>query len=206
MHLGTVASSLLVTALSVFAAEHGPQQDANAHCAQRLRLPAYPGIAVSARLSGDISATVLIGRAGVVRDVAFGGKPHLLLANAVLDAIRASTFVSTCEERNVTLSFKFLIEGQGTDYPTPPVVSFGFPNTFWIVSAPRNPQPYGSFREPRFLPASASPRVKPMASGRRAASCRRHARVHATSNAASAGAFGCLSPCATLGPVKSAGR
>src|SRR5262249_53018239 len=47
-------------------------------------------------------------------------------ANAVLDAIRASTFKLTCEDRNVSLLFHFRIEGKGTDYPTSPVVSFGF--------------------------------------------------------------------------------
>ena len=90
---------------------------------------------------GDVDATVQLGPGGVVRNVAVAGKPHPLLANAVVDAIRASTFRGTCADRNISLSFRFRIEGKGTDYPESAVVSFGFPNTFWIVSAPRNVQP-----------------------------------------------------------------
>lgn len=139
MRIGIAA--LFLAANSVLAAEQGQQQVANTECVQRLRLPAYPVIAVSARLAGDVSARITIGDGGAVRDVGFAGKPHPLLANSVRDAIRESTFVATCKYREVILEFKFVIEGKGTDYPAAPAISFGFPNTFWIVSAPRNIQP-----------------------------------------------------------------
>src|SRR6476659_1319784 len=140
MHLGKVLV-LVFIASGRETAQQSPQQEANVQCLERLRLPAYTGIAVSARLFGDVDTTVHIGRNGAVQDVAFAGKPHPLLANAVLDAIRASVFASSCESRTVVVQFKFRVDGKGTDYPTPPVLSFGFPNTFWIVSAPRNIQP-----------------------------------------------------------------
>jgi hypothetical protein len=136
-----IAAFFIVASVNLFATEQSQQVDGNVHCIDRFRVPAYPGIAVSARLYGDVDATVQLGPGGVVRDLAVAGKPHPLLANAVFDAIRASTFRRTCIDRSVSLSFHFRIEGKGTDYPTSPVVSFGFPNTFWIVSAPRNVQP-----------------------------------------------------------------
>ncbi len=141
MHVGVAALSITIAAFRVLAAEQGQQEVANVQCIQRLRLPAYPGIAISARLSGYVTVNISIGHAGAVRDVTLAGKSQPLLANSVMDAVRASMFVSTCQDRSVTLLFRFLIEGKGTDYPTAPVISFGFPNTFWIVSAPRHFQP-----------------------------------------------------------------
>jgi hypothetical protein len=138
MRVSTVAF-LVVASVNVYASEES--QVGNVECVERLRVPAYPGIAVAARLSGDVEAIVQLGPGGVVRDVNVAGKPQGLLAKAVFDAISASAFKHTCEDRIVPLLFHFRIEGKGTDYPTSPVVSFGFPNTFWIVSAPRNAQP-----------------------------------------------------------------
>src|SRR5262249_23782501 len=87
MRVSTAAFFIIVSG-NLFATEQSQQQDANVQCVERLRIPAYPGIAVSARLYGDVDATVQVGPGGVVRDAVLAGKPHSLLANAVLDAIR----------------------------------------------------------------------------------------------------------------------
>lgn len=141
MRLRIAVFLIPVLIFKILAAQEEQKQGGNVQCVQRLRLPAYPAIAVQARISGDVAAKISLGKTGTVEHIAFTGRTHPLLANSVLDAVKASTFTSACQDLDVTLLFKFVIEGKGTDYPTAPVISFGFPNTFWIATPPRNVQP-----------------------------------------------------------------
>jgi hypothetical protein len=141
MRLSIAVFLIPVLTFKILAAHEEPKQDGNVQCVQRLRLPVYPAIAVQARISGDVPVNISLGKTSTVEHIAFMGKSHPLLAKSVLDAVKASTFTSVCQDLDVTLLFRFVIEGKGTDYPTTPVISFGFPNTFWIATPPRNVQP-----------------------------------------------------------------
>ena len=116
MRLGIEVLLVPVWTLSILAAE-GSINSATRKCIQRLRLPVYPGIAVSARISGDVTANISLGHAGAIERVAFAGKPHSLLANSVLDALKISMYASACADRDVTLVFRFVIEGKGHGLP-----------------------------------------------------------------------------------------
>jgi len=118
------------------AADQEQDQSNRAHCLQRLRAPDYPPLAVQARLSGEVTADISLDQAGKVVGVEFVGKPHPLLVRSVGKAVESSTFAPMCEGQKITLLFSFVIDGQGTNYRSTPLVSFGFPNRIWIVSAP----------------------------------------------------------------------
>ena len=103
-------------------------------CVERLQMPVYPPLADAARISGTVTATVVVASDGSVQTKVAG---HRLLAAAVEKATRTSAFRKTCSGKSISLIFNFtLAEGLDPDR-LPQRVSFGYPNQFWISVPPR---------------------------------------------------------------------
>jgi hypothetical protein len=117
---------LLTLALCCWPAlAHSNQEaDSNMSCVERLEMPVYPPLAHQARISGSVTATVVVASDGSIQTKAEG---HKLLAPAVERALRASAFRSDCSGKSVRLIFNF-----GFDSDPGKRVSYGYPNRFWI--------------------------------------------------------------------------
>jgi hypothetical protein len=83
---------LLVHGLCV--AQHPGTSSTNTECIERLQLPTYPPIAIQARITGTIMATIRLGQSGsmealsLVKDV----KPNPLLPGREIRAARVKQF------------------------------------------------------------------------------------------------------------------
>ena len=124
-----------------------PETDSsNIGCVQRLEMPGYNRLALSARIQGTITTSVLLSptaspeeitteRQGTTEAVTNGLK---LLVPSIEQAIKKSTFRSECRGKTVRLVFRFEIKGAFRDRPTESS-AFGFPNEFWITVPPLPP-------------------------------------------------------------------
>jgi outer membrane biosynthesis protein TonB len=74
--------------------------ESNMSCVERLQMPVYPPLAAAARISGSVTAAVVVGSDGSVRTKVAG---HSILSPAVENAIRASAFRKTCDGKSVRL-------------------------------------------------------------------------------------------------------
>jgi hypothetical protein len=115
-------------------AQSNQEADSNMSCVERLQMPRYPPLADQARISGTVTATVLVASDGSPQTKAAG---HPLLAPAVEKAIRASVFLKACGGKSVTLVFSFVLGENFDPDKLPQRVSFGYPNRFWISVPPR---------------------------------------------------------------------
>ena len=131
---------LLIFALCVWPAlaQSNQDGDSNMSCVQRLQMPGYPPLASAARISGSVTATVVLASDGSLQTKAVG---HKLLVPAVEKAIRASVFLKNCGGESVTLVFNFVVAENFDLDKLPQRVSFGYPNQFWISVPPRVAQP-----------------------------------------------------------------
>ena len=112
--------------------------DSNMSCVERLQMPVYPPLANSARISGSVTATVVLASDGSLQTQAVG---HTFLAPDVEKAIRASVFLKTCSGKSIRLVFNFVLGENFDPDKLPQRVSFGYPNQFWISVPPRVDQP-----------------------------------------------------------------
>jgi hypothetical protein len=117
-------------------AQSTADDETNARCIERLRMPAYPKLADSARLSGTVTATITLTASGSIEKsvlemtAASAGVKQFFLPS-VEEALRASTFRNFCGGKSVKLVFSFVLNEERE-----PSVSFGYPNRFWITVPP----------------------------------------------------------------------
>jgi hypothetical protein len=111
--------------------------ESNMSCVERLQMPLYPPLAAAARISGSVTATVLVASDGSIQTT-FSSGTHPLLSPAVDYALRASSFRKSCGVKSITLVFNFVLSEY---YPDGRLqgVSFGYPNQFWISVLPPTP-------------------------------------------------------------------
>lgn len=84
---------------------YAQDSESNMSCVERLEMPVYPPLANSARISGSVTATVVVASDGSLQTQAAG---HKLLAPAVEKALRASVFRSNCGGKTVRLIFPII--------------------------------------------------------------------------------------------------
>jgi hypothetical protein len=119
-------------------AQTNQEADSNMSCIEQLQMPVYPPLANSARISGSVTATVVVTSDGSFQTNAVG---HKLLVPAVEKAISTSAFLKTCDGKSIRLVFNFVL-GENFDADRlPQRVSYGYPNQFWISVPPRVVQP-----------------------------------------------------------------
>jgi hypothetical protein len=103
-------------------------------------LPDYPALARLAGFQGTITASVVLSSAASVEEITTEFRPEgaigrKLLVSLVRDAIRGSSFRSTCGTKTVQLVFRLEISGTPSEY-TVTKSAFGYPNQFWITTPP----------------------------------------------------------------------
>jgi hypothetical protein len=120
------------------------QTDTNMACVERVEIPAYPPLAKAARIAGAITASLAVGPNGSAQSVTLttepGTRPNPILRPSVEKSVGASSFGKACAGKTVTLVFHFELGEKLTDSPQP-IVSFGYPNHFWITAPPMLVQP-----------------------------------------------------------------
>ena len=135
--------------IGVFAAHAQSTTDvgANTDCIERLRLPAYPRLADAARISGTVTASVVLSAGGSIAktvldmDAASKKTARELFPAAVEKALRVSTFRNVCGGKSVTLVFSFVLGEDFDPDKLPQSISFGYPNRFWITIPAKVVQP-----------------------------------------------------------------
>ena len=115
-------------------AQSNQDSESNMSCIERLQMPVYPPLAAAARISGSVTATVLVASDGSVQTKVAG---HSILSPAVEKAIRASAFRKTCGGKSIRLVFNFVLGERLDPDRLSQRVSFGYPNQFWISVPPR---------------------------------------------------------------------
>jgi len=126
---------------------------ANVSCFERIIVPDYPALARQARISADVTVSVVIGSdsashqittqveklqparlAGSKTGSKAGGDIGRLFSERVEKAVRSSTFNNQCVGKTVELVFGFEL---GNDMPvegSKQTISFSYPNRFTIAS------------------------------------------------------------------------
>jgi hypothetical protein len=99
-------------------------------------MPVYPILAVQARISAIVTASVKLSVDGAIRGTDLDFKSAVtaakgVIAPAVEKALRDSSFSRSCGGKTVRVVFNFELAG-AADKISPQVVSFGYPNIFWI--------------------------------------------------------------------------
>jgi outer membrane biosynthesis protein TonB len=100
-------------------------------CIERLQMPRYPPLARQAAIQGSVKATVDLAPDASIQMKLVG---HRLLSQAVETAVRASRFRPGCGGKSVSLIFNFEFDSDPAK-----IVSFGYPNQFWISAQPPIP-------------------------------------------------------------------
>jgi hypothetical protein len=131
---------LICGAFNLLAQSASGQAETNFTCVVRLQVPRYPRLALFAQIDGTITATVRLSKGATVGEIATNVESKLgtkgsLLTPSVEDAVQKATFRSDCGGKTVRLIFIFEITGQPSAEPKE-IVTFGFPNKFWITSEP----------------------------------------------------------------------
>jgi hypothetical protein len=112
-------------------------QDSNSlDCVAELNIPVYEGILWRARISGDVSVSINIGKGGSSTVRATG--PHTSLVNWVEQEITKSTFRAVCDGRIINLFLSYHQEGPITESPVNRI-KFRPPNRFEIIASPPPP-------------------------------------------------------------------
>jgi TonB family protein len=124
-----------------------PQTDPNVACIERLEIPRYPALATQARIEGTITVSVLLAQQGSVQQVdteveSSFGQAKSLFGSPVWKAISEAKFLPECSGKTIRLVFHFHLMGTSAGNATQSV-SFGYPNTFWIVAEAPLFQPVG---------------------------------------------------------------
>jgi outer membrane biosynthesis protein TonB len=134
--------------LGLWTAQAQPAADteSNTQCIERLRMPVYPKLADAARISGSLTATVVLGPDGSIQNTVLdmglaSATAKRMFPRAVEEALRASAFRKACGGRSVTLVFNFVLGEELDPNHLPQAVSFGYPNRFWISVPPNIVQP-----------------------------------------------------------------
>jgi hypothetical protein len=112
------------------------QSETNIACVERLEIPAYPILAMQARIAGALTATVLLGSDASVGKISAEWsstfKKGDMFQSAVEKSLRSSTFASACAGKELKLVFNFVM---AESLPPPETrFSFGYPNKFWITA------------------------------------------------------------------------
>lgn len=105
-------------------------------CLERLKLPDYPRVPLTARIQGEVLIDVRVSEKLTAADMEIQGKPHPLLITPVLEALRKSTFAAVSRGQLIRLEFAFVVEGDETKTPQSPALYISYPNRFWIVAHP----------------------------------------------------------------------
>jgi hypothetical protein len=118
--------------------EQPSQAESNMGCVERLEIPFYPPLATQARIEGTITASVVLSSEGVVQEIRTGveskdGQAKKLFGLPVEQVIRQARFRSGCSGKTIRLVFHFNLTSISPSDPRASI-SFGYPNTFWIVS------------------------------------------------------------------------
>jgi len=112
------------------------QPETNIACAERLEIPAYPPLAMQARIAGVLTASVRLGADGSIGNISSQFVPEstksIMFVSAVEESLRASVFAKSCAGKPVRLVFNFVIAEPGAS--TQLKFSFAYPNQFWIVA------------------------------------------------------------------------
>jgi outer membrane biosynthesis protein TonB len=112
------------------------QTETNIACVERLEIPAYPPLAMQARIAGVFTASMRIGADGSIGNISSQFVPEstksVMFVSAVEESLRASVFAKSCAGKQVSLVFNFVIAEPGAS--TQLKFSFGYPNQFWIVA------------------------------------------------------------------------
>lgn len=114
-----------------------PRECASDECIVRLAIPAYPDLAVSAKLTGTVRAELQLDPGGV-RDTQISGAANLL-KDAVGRAIQDSAF-HVDGVRTLSLQFDFVIRGKPIKGSHWTAYALGA-HHYEIVSRPRSPIP-----------------------------------------------------------------
>jgi hypothetical protein len=124
---------LLAFALCAWPALAQSDQDggSNMSCVERLQMPVYPPLARLARISGSVTATVIMSTEGSIQ-VTSSQSAHPLVTQAVENALHGSAFSRACVHKPIQLVFNFVFDEKSNPGRTSPQVSFGYPNQFWI--------------------------------------------------------------------------
>jgi hypothetical protein len=109
-------------------------------CLERMKLPDYPPLPLVARIHGEVLIDVHVSEKLTFSDMEIQGTPHPLLVGAVWEALQNSTFAPKCRGQLIRLVFAFVIEGKETKTPQAASLYFSYPNRFWIVAHPVQPQ------------------------------------------------------------------
>jgi hypothetical protein len=122
------------------------QTETNIACVERLEIPDYPVLAKQARISGVLTATVLLGPDASVLKTASEWdsetkKIESLFLREVEKSLRVSSFAKACANKTVKLVFHFVVAGSPVPSPQPPIIFFGYPNQFWMTVRPTEAQP-----------------------------------------------------------------
>ncbi len=105
-------------------------------CIERLQLPEYPPIAVSARVRGDVTVRVRLGASREVSLEWAGDRSSQVWFRPPIErAIRESTFSPACEGRSIALVFEFRASRKDGVPDEFRAVAFRFPNRFEIIAA-----------------------------------------------------------------------
>jgi outer membrane biosynthesis protein TonB len=109
-------------------------------------MPVYPKLADMARISGSLTATVVLGPDGSIEktliDIGTASTTaRQLFPPEVEKALRASAFRKACGGKSVTLVFSFVLGEELDPQGLPQRVSFGYPNRFSISVPPKIVQP-----------------------------------------------------------------
>jgi len=116
-----------------------PVDEQRMSCVERLELPRYPDLPRSARLRGDVEATVTLNGDGSVKGVTFA--PHRppngslsYFHGDIEQALRRSKFSSRCPVPTIVVVFEFRLVGNGVEdnYRS---VAFRYPNRFEIAAS-----------------------------------------------------------------------
>lgn len=108
-------------------------------CILRLELPAYPPLAIAARLTGEARVGIVLGQRGAVVTTNIVGV-HDVLKAAIATSMLASRFSSSCSGVRISIQLVFMIGGEPADHPVPSV-AFTPPNRFIISSQPLTAMP-----------------------------------------------------------------
>lgn len=112
-----------------------------ARCVCKFVAPTYSPIARQAWIRGDVILKVGVRPDGSVSEVDTQ-TGNAILAESATKAVKGWRFCSVSEEssgRDVTVSFRFQLEGAGTDHWTPTYATFESPTSVLVTTSPPAP-------------------------------------------------------------------
>ncbi len=111
----------------------------NVGCVSELRIPAYPPLARSARMTGTALASGKVGNDGHLHEIEVTGVAKLL-REVVAEKLQQSSFSVDCVGRIIRVLFEFRVVGRASENPATEITFFG-PNRFLIATQPGVPMP-----------------------------------------------------------------